>query len=312
MRRGGWPIRKSSQSSFELDFGTSPAGCYWKRAIREITNDHFIDDRELFRSMMAEEEIGKTQDSVEVNKIKKRVFEEAIDEFRKVFGEVKIEELRAGISPGRVNLIGDHVDYVDGFVLPIALPLYTIAVARPVKSINQNFTQIHSTHFKETAKFYHYKEDDDAENRLQKWAHYAEGIFELHRPNQPLDVILHTNIPVGAGLSSSASVELALYYLFDQFNDVHLSTEKIAMLCQKAEHEYAGVPCGIMDQFVCSLAHVGHALKIDCSNLAYDRIPLAISRDASFIVVDSGVKHALASGEYAKRRAAVEQTLQVM
>ncbi|CAJ0567777.1 unnamed protein product, partial [Mesorhabditis spiculigera] len=311
MRRGGWPIRKISQGSFDAFLGTSPAGCEWKRAIREISIEHLLDEKELLDSIMANEEVERHPDSKETNLLKKAVLHEAFTHFDMVFKDAKYEELKVGISPGRVNLIGDHVDYVDGFVLPIALPLYTVALGRPAPP-GHRYTRIHASYTGEFVDLRHDIDYHQNKELVPKWARYILGIFALHKPDFPLDVVIHSNIPVGAGLSSSAAVELALYFLFDQFNKVHLTTEKVAMLCQKAEHEFAGVPCGIMDQFVCSLAHAGHALKIDCSNLAYDRIPLEITRDATFVVVDSRVKHSLAAGEYAKRRQAVEQTLQAI
>jgi len=142
----------------------------------------------------------------------------------------------------------------------------------------------------------------------ESWANYAFGVVAKYRdagyPVAGFDVRFESNIPVGAGLSSSAALETATALVIEAVLGLELSQTERALLCQSAEHEWAGVPCGIMDQLAVNAGVVGHALKIDCSTLEVS--PALIPAHLSAVVVDSKVKHALADGEYAKRRADCE------
>lgn len=202
-------------------------------------------------------------------------------------------------APGRVNLIGEHTDYNDGYVLPMAIDRWCVAAG----SLGEGRVR---------------SEDVGAETRYdpnhpgaaalagQPWARYPVGILwcmsEGHaKPNVPaLDVLLTSNVPLGAGLSSSASVEIATAALVDRLLSRGLSTRELAAVGRRAEHEFAGVPCGIMDQLISAAATAGSATLIDCRTL--DLRPVPLPRDAAIVVADCGVRHALASGEYAARR----------
>lgn len=134
---------------------------------------------------------------------------------------------------------------------------------------------------------------------------YVAGVvagYEARRPLPAFDLALATSVPIGAGLSSSASLEVAVATLIESMTSTALDPLDKARLCQRAEHEWAGVPCGIMDQLVSVLGREGHALLIDCRSLDVTHVPMP--PDAAVVVADTGVRHELAAGEYAKRRAA--------
>ncbi|PIO67622.1 galactokinase [Teladorsagia circumcincta] len=188
------------------------------------------------------------------------------------------KELKAAVAPGRVNLIGDHVDYCDGFVLPMV-----------------GHTTLHS-----------------CSGTAAAWGRYVQGILALTHCDLCFDLVIHSTIPMGGGLSSSAALELASYYLISQFLPNPLPCGVVsAQLCCRAEHEFADVPCGIMDQFVIALAEHGHAIRIDCRQLTYELIPMSIAHDTMFLITNSGIHHTNADGEYAMRRKMVDEALKV-
>ena len=205
----------------------------------------------------------------------------------------------AASAPGRVNLIGEHTDYNDGFVLPMAIERHVTIHVRP-------------------------REDRLAVLRTQRdrrpvsldltatvapvargWSNYVRGVIEGYRrigfviPG--FDADISATLPAGAGLSSSAALEVAMATVVETLCGRSLSRVEKALLCQRAEHEFAGVPCGIMDQFAVCCGEAGHALQLDCRSREVVAVP--IDAAVRVLVFDSGVKHSLADGEYAKRRA---------
>ena len=207
------------------------------------------------------------------------------------------------VAPGRINLIGEHVDYQGGLVMPAAINRYVTAFAhetqRPEVRLSTSRAKgelvvpiTHNTPFS----------GDDA------WANYAFGVVAKYRdagyPVAGFDVRFESNLPVGAGLSSSAALETAVALIVEELLGLNLSITERALLCQQAEHQWAGVPCGIMDQLAVGAGVPGHALKIDC--YSNEVVPAPLPADLSVVVIDSKVKHALADGEYAKRRADCE------
>jgi galactokinase len=200
-------------------------------------------------------------------------------------------------APGRVNLIGEHTDYNDGFVLPAAIDRATaVAVgARDDDRLVMNPGSAQDASFS-LARLY------PSEQRA--WTDYLTGVASLlQRRGTPLcgaNVYVHGNVPRGAGLSSSAALELATAFALIALNGLAIPPVETARLCQQAEHEFAGVKCGIMDQFISCLGRKNHAMLLDCRSLAYEHVP--IPAGVELVVCDTGVKRALAGSEYNQRR----------
>jgi len=207
-------------------------------------------------------------------------------------------------APGRINLIGEHVDYQGGLVLPAAINLGVCAAAaripEPVLRLATSFAGTDPLDI-----------PLDALAPLAgagSWANYPLGVVACYQKagHDPggLAITFDASLPAGAGLSSSAAFEAATAVIVEQACGITLPARERALLCQQAEHDYAGVPCGIMDQLAVNAGQAGHALLIDCQSLEVSPTPLP--EGVAMVVVDSGVKHALADGEYAKRRADCE------
>jgi galactokinase len=215
-------------------------------------------------------------------------------------------------APGRVNLIGEHVDYNDGFVLPMAIDRYTVIAAGPAAN--------------EQATFASSLADEEATISLAApkkhatrghWSNYVAGVVAgcLARGMRPggFHAVIGSDVPLGGGLSSSAALEVATATLMEAMTGTTLDPIGKALLCQQAEHEFAGVPCGIMDQFASTLCQADHLMLLDCRSRQVELIPFT---DAALtvLIINSNVKHELSGGEYAERRGqceAVAQTLGV-
>ncbi|NOZ00260.1 MAG: galactokinase [Deltaproteobacteria bacterium] len=219
--------------------------------------------------------------------------------FRSRFGRAPEFTANAG---GRVNIIGEHTDYHEGFVLPAALDLRTTALAA---ARTDGMVRVWSENLKEEtqAKLGPAKGPVDAK-AIAGWKGYALGPFLVLRdagvPFAGADVWLKGDVPLGGGLSSSASIEVALTGIGAAMADHAMKPFDIALMARKVEHEYCGVPCGIMDQAAAACGSEGHALLIDCRSLKLRLV--AFPTEWSIVVADSGVRHALASSEYAKRQ----------
>jgi len=207
-------------------------------------------------------------------------------------------------APARVNLIGEHTDYTGGLVLPMAIPFFTIASITPADS-GYSF---HSDLFREVRTM----SPDDRSEGVHNWSDYPVGVLRelqlLGIEPPPFDLRLRGNVPFGAGLSSSASVEVATAVALLAHADVTLPAAEIALLCQRAENGYVHSPCGIMDQFVITAARAGHALLLDTRSLTVEHIPMnhAALADTCIVVCNSMVKHSIASGDYGQRRRELE------
>ena len=193
-------------------------------------------------------------------------------------------------APGRVNLIGEHTDYNDGFVLPAAIDRFTTVESRPRRD-----RRVHVESLGQSDDF-----ALDAIERTGTWRDYVRGVVQLVAPQRGAALRIDSTVPRGAGLSSSAALEVAVGHALDP----ELRGEQLALLAQRAENEFVGVPCGIMDQFAVALGRAGHALLLDCRDLSFRHIP--IPDGVAILVCDSRVERRLADSGYADRRASCE------
>ncbi len=203
-------------------------------------------------------------------------------------------------APGRVNLIGEHTDYNDGFVLPMAIERYTV-IAGDRAAVGQ--VTLHSLTTGETARF---SLRPTTERGEPAWSNYVRGVisgFEKAKLKPPgFNAVIDSTVPFGGGLSSSAALEVATASLLELMVGKKLDPIEKALLCQKAEHDFAGVPCGIMDQFTSVLARENHALLLDCRSRTTTAVPMT-DPTITVLIINTNVRHKLADGEYAKRRA---------
>jgi galactokinase len=205
-------------------------------------------------------------------------------------------------APGRVNLIGDHTDYNEGFVLPLAIDLECVVSAEPSDTVRLRSHEL--------AGEYELPADGSAEPRGSPgWSSYAAGVLrvlaERGRPPVGLAATISSTVPVGAGLSSSAALEVALALALCDVAGFALPPLELALACQEAEHIATGVPSGIMDQLTSLAGRESCALLIDCRSLEIEPVPLPA--ELSVLVVHSGVSRALADSAYADRRRACEE-----
>lgn len=209
-------------------------------------------------------------------------------------------------APGRVNLIGEHTDYNDGFVLPMAIDRYVVIAAGPSPTGSPADFTLHSELTGETKSF---TLSDSIPTDLPAWCIYSYGVLDLLRKRGievgPLQLSIESTVPLGGGLSSSAALEVATATLVEAVTGKPLEGRDKARLCQQAENEYAGVPCGIMDQFSSALCQADQAMRLDCRSLEIVPVPLT-DPDVTVLITNSNVKHDLGSSEYPVRRATCE------
>lgn len=208
-------------------------------------------------------------------------------------------------APGRVNVIGEHTDYNDGFVLPTAIERYAVMAADKAPEGGKTI-QIQDASGAQAAFI-----DTSAPVTCgaPKWSNYARGVIAgmMERGLNPggLDVLLNSTVPLGGGLSSSASLEVCTATLLEAVTGRTMVPVEKALLCQKAEHEFAGVPCGIMDQFISVMGRQNNLLLLDCRSRETQLAPMN-DPAVSLLIANTNVKHELANGEYAHRRAQCE------
>jgi galactokinase len=205
-------------------------------------------------------------------------------------------------APGRVNLIGEFTDYNDGFVMPAAVEFSTTVAVTPRPD---RMLGMHSANMGERREF---ALDDPAAQPAKDWSDYVRGVAVIlerlgHRLHGS-DLEIHGDVPMGAGLSSSASIEVATALALMGVSRLSLGMKEVAELCQRAENEFAGSRCGIMDQFISCFGKAGHALLLDCRSLEYRQIP--IPGGVRLVICNTMVRHQHASGEYNSRRADCE------
>ncbi len=234
--------------------------------------------------------------------------ESAAGSLRERFQNRKGTSSRVFLAPGRVNLIGEHTDYNDGFVMPVAIDSYTwIAAAKRSDGV----LSVCSEHFGESVQL---PLTALAGPPRKHWSDYVRGVAAvLQSAGHKLmgaDILIYSNVPLGAGLSSSASLEVASALALMAEASAHLSPLELAKLCQRAEHEYAGTRCGIMDQFVAVFGRARCALMLDCRSLEYQVLTLPAA--VRIVICNSMVKHEHAAGEYNLRRADCENGVKVL
>ncbi len=211
-------------------------------------------------------------------------------------------------APGRINLIGEHTDYNDGFVLPAAINLHTWVAIAPRQD---GALVVYSENFDQTAEVLL---DDPGIAPNRSWRDYVVGVaVMLKQAGYDLpgaNVLIRGELPIGSGLSSSASIEVATGLALLGLANSSMSRLELAQLCQRAENEFVGMRCGIMDQFVACHGVAGHAILLDCRSLDYSVLPL--DPEISLVACNTMVKHELATGEYNKRRAECEEGVRLL
>ncbi len=211
-------------------------------------------------------------------------------------------------APGRVNLIGEHTDYNDGFVLPVAVDR---AAWLAISPRDDTWTTIRAMDMKNDEQTFPV---DRVPSSTGGWADYPKGVIweMLEEGLAPggINGVLSSDVPVGAGMSSSAAVEVTFAYAWNQLGDLGMTLPEIALLCQKAENHYVGVNCGIMDQMISACGRAGHAMMLDTRTLerAYFKMPEGVA----IVVADSMVRRSLSGSEYNVRRAQCEQAVSVI
>lgn len=207
-------------------------------------------------------------------------------------------------APGRVNLIGEHVDYCDGFVMPFAINDRTYAAIS--KRADRN---IRIASKQRPSEIFETSLDQLAPNGEGDWERYILGVIWAFggQVTSGLDILVDGGVALGAGLSSSAALECSIATALNHLFQINLSLPELARLAQRAENGYVGVPCGIMDQSVSLMAQAGSALLLDCRDLTTEQIPLDLaSAGLELMIIDTRAHHALVDGGYAERRASCE------
>lgn len=230
-----------------------------------------------------------------------------LEEFKARFPRAgKVQAVRA---PGRVNLLGEHTDYNQGFVFPMAIDA-GIQIAGELNGTGR--VNLYSLNYAAKESFLL---EEITPSKSNTWANYIKGVVwqfqKLGLQPQGADLVIQGNVPQGAGLSSSAALEVAAALLLDALHGWGLGAVDLVKLAQKAENEFVGVACGIMDQFASMLGQKDHALFLDCRSLEYEAVPLPLEKQGYAVaVVNSGVRRGLAGSEYNTRRQQCEEAVQ--
>jgi galactokinase len=218
------------------------------------------------------------------------------------------EDFRIFRAPGRVNIIGEHTDYNDGFVLPAAIDRDVLMAVRPRSGRE---VTLHSLDFAGESIF---SLDDIIHDAVHPWSNYLRGVCDvLEKAGYPLggaEIVFGGDVPIGSGLSSSAALEVATAVTFLTLAGHQIAGEQIARFTQQAENEFVGTRCGIMDQFISALGQQSRALLIDCRSLAYRAIP--VPAGVMLIIGDTGVRRGLVSSEYNTRRSQCEEGVRLL
>ena len=228
------------------------------------------------------------------------------NEFRSRFGRVPSV---VAAAPGRVNLIGEHIDYNNGFVLPMAIERYVIVAAAPCSDSSQEHATFYSSDLHESKDI---PISASSGPTCSGWGRYIEGVIagfvSGSRDVPPLEAVIGSSVPSGGGLSSSAALEVATATMLEGIASHQIEPLEKALLCQHAEHAFAGMPCGIMDQFSSVFGMPGELMLLDCMSQEIQTVPFR-DEEVSVLITNSKVKHELTGGEYAERRRQCESAL---
>ena len=238
--------------------------------------------------------------------MKKKLIQYTTKHFEKLFQK---KPKYIFLSPGRINIIGEHVDYNDGFVLPAAINKYICF------AISENENSECVLVAKDLNEAYSFNIKDQLQPVEKMWVNYIIGVLhqlkEKGLPEKGFTIVFSSTIPMGAGLSSSAALECGIAYAMNKMFQLKLSKEEIALIGQKAEHTFAGVNCGIMDQFASVFGKKNKVIKLDCTTLAYE-YHKADFKEYQLVLFDSCVKHTHLTSGYNDRRDEVEQGLAII
>jgi galactokinase len=241
-----------------------------------------------------------------MEKIERR--QEIIQAIRQKFKEEFVSKPLLFRAPGRVNIIGEHTDYNEGFVLPAAIDK-SICVGIAPRADDQ--VHLYSLEFGESFS----TTLQDLKPVKEGWPNYILGVAaQLLKKNYGLkgfDLVFHGDVPIGSGLSSSAAVECAVAFALNQVFELEITPMELALVAQKAEHEFAGVMCGIMDQFASVFGKKDHVMKLDCRSMEYEYLPI-VMEGYKIVLLNTNVKHSLASSEYNTRRKQCEEGVEMV
>jgi len=232
--------------------------------------------------------------------------EKLINSFKERFG-MNPDIISRG--PGRVNLIGEHTDYNQGFVLPVAIDR-DIAIVSKVR--DDRIVRLYSLDFNIEVEF---PLDNIVYDEDNKWSNYPKGVARILQEEgynlRGMDGVITGNVPQGAGLSSSAAFEVAMAMNFEKLSGLEIDPVKMALLSQKAENKFVGVNCGIMDQFISRMGKKDHALLLDCRNLEFDLVPFVLE-DVKLVVCNTNKTRGLMDSEYNARRRECERGVKLL
>ncbi|MHA3786890.1 galactokinase [Flavobacterium hauense] len=238
--------------------------------------------------------------------MKKKLVKQVTAAFEAAFGT---EPKHIFLSPGRINVIGEHVDYNDGFVLPAAINKYICF------AVSESGSSKSTIIAKDLGETYSFDINEELKPTQIMWANYILGVIHQlkGRSNalKGVNIVFSSTIPIGAGLSSSAALECGIGYMFSHIFGLGLSKEDIALIGQKSEHTFVGVNCGIMDQFASVFGKKNSVIKLDCNTLEYE-YHKADFKEYSLLLLDSNVKHTHLTSGYNTRRQEVETGLTVL
>ncbi|WP_339059227.1 galactokinase [Fusobacterium animalis] len=238
------------------------------------------------------------------------MLENLIKDFKEIFKYNR--EVETFFSPGRVNLIGEHTDHNGGFVFPCALDFGTYAV---VKKREDKIFRMYSKNF-ENLGIIEFNLDNLVYDKKDDWANYPKGVIKTfldrnYKINSGFDVLFFGNIPNGAGLSSSASIEVLTAVILKELFKLDVDMVEMVKMCQATENNFIGVNCGIMDQFAVGMGKKDNAILLDCNTLKYEYVPVKL-KNMSIVIANTNKKRGLADSKYNARRADCQEAIKTL